>query len=406
MPSPDHPTMRLESFTAQSPLLLLTEFPADAQGGGAVLLRSLIPESERDKILWVSFEPPSTFNEAASENALQLKTPRKVRGLAWVLGRRSRQVREVYGELLQVAKARNVRAIWIVPHGHTVPLAALAATGREYPMHLTVHDDPPFANTLRSRRAFLSTFAVESDFKRSLIGAKSIDVICQPMADRYKRRYGVHCAIAHRAMEPSVIQPSPSYDFAQRGLIIGILGNTYNYQTLPVLAKAGMLAAKRLNTHATIRALGRSRAEILKSLERPGFKVELLGHVDEAAAVEQLKGCFLVYLNYPFSRLTRVLRQTSFPTKLSTYIMASRPILLHAPSDSSTAELATMSPFVVPWHNCDVEAGADLIYAACQDPLMSQSFHADAERVRAKYYDSGTNRQTLLTALNALPEGI
>jgi glycosyltransferase involved in cell wall biosynthesis len=387
--------MQLDAFSPQTPLILVTEFPPDAQGGGAVLLRSLIPESDRAKIVWVSLGKTNS----PSANSLQLTAT----AAGHFLTRRSSLAQARYEELLQIAKARGAKAIWFVAHGQVVPIAALAAAGKQFPLHITVHDDPPFATTLRSRRTFLNTFAVEREFKTALQGAQSIDVVCRQMGERYKSRYGVSSVITHRAMDPSAITPAPPYDFARHGLRIAILGNTYSFSQLPSLANAMIRAAQKAAAQASIAVFGKSLADRLATFDSR-LRVELMGHLDEAAAVEQLKSCFLLYLNYPFSRITRVLRETSFPTKLSTYIMAARPILLHAPADSSTSELAGMSPYVLPWQDTKIQTGASLLISACQNPAMRESFHAQAEIVRATYYDAQSNRSALLTALSALPQ--
>ena len=82
----------------------------------------------------------------------------------------------------------------------------------------------------------------------------------------------------------------------------------------------------------------------VRSLCPPGLELEVTGHVDEPEGVAKLRDCFALYLSYPFGPRGKVLRTTSFPTKLSTYVMAARPVLLHMPADSSVAFLAATSP--------------------------------------------------------------
>ena len=77
---------------------------------------------------------------------------------------------------------------------------------------------------------------------------------------------------------------------------------------------------------------------------------------------------FLQYLNYPFGWRDRVLRQTSFPSKLATYIAAGRPLLLHTPADSTTAELATIPGLSYHWDDLNVEHGVQLLKKAWADP--------------------------------------
>ena len=128
------------------------------------------------------------------------------------------------------------------------------------------------------------------------------------------------------------------------------------------------------------------------------------GHVDEATAVAQLTGdALLLYLNYPFTSGERVLRETSFPTKLSTYIRCARPILVHAPPNSSTSDLGTDEPaFVRSWTDMNPATGADALCDLWNAPNVEESFHAAAERIRLKYFNPAHKRSTIARLLNNL----
>ena len=98
-----------------------------------------------------------------------------------------------------------------------------------------------------------------------------------------------------------------------------------------------------------------------------------------------------------------VLRRTSFPTKLSTYVLAARPILAHAPRDSSIASLEEARDCVAWWPDQDPTNGADVILRAWATESFHASRHLQAEAIRARYYDLASNRHHLLGVLNALP---
>ena len=121
-----------------------------------------------------------------------------------------------------------------------------------------------------------------------------------------------------------------------------------------------------------------------------------------------LRRCFALYLNYPFGRRDAVLRQTSFPTKLSTYVQAARPLLIHAPADSSTAPLIGPDGYATAWSDLDPARGADALVAAWGRAENHASRHEAADRVRRDYYDPDRNRRALFGALDALvppPDG-
>ncbi len=199
-----------------------------------------------------------------------------------------------------------------------------------------------------------------------------------------------------------MIQPGPEFDAAKSGLSVAFIGNTYNYTQLPLLANAITTAAKQMGVPGRLRILGNCFAHRLERQWGKKLSIEVINNLPEEQAVREIQSCFMLYLNYPFTRMCRVLRQTSFPTKLSTYIMAGRPILMHAPSDSSTANLATMTPYINTWTTNHIDEGVQLLRNGWKNPALRRSFHPEAQILRQRFYDYQTNRTTLLTVLNAL----
>jgi len=81
-------------------------------------------------------------------------------------------------------------------------------------------------------------------------------------------------------------------------------------------------AADDLGLRGELVFVGQGQAERLRAELGGLIAIVSVGHVDEAEAAAVLRGTFLQYLNYPFGWRDRVLRQTSFPSKLATYIAA------------------------------------------------------------------------------------
>jgi hypothetical protein len=392
----------LSAYSPERPLLLVTDYPPDVGGGGGVILRSLLDASARQRILWAS---PSLDPAAAQrhQNAVPLASASGMFS-SW-LNRRSLALDSLLAgrladEIVQLAERRRAAAIWIVLHGAMVHAAARLLDRTRLPVHVSVHDDPPFGVALMSRRYIGLIPLIARDLGRALRRARSIDVISAGMARWYRSRYGVESVVVHRGLGRTVL-PSPHHD-PSRGLEIGVLGNTYGHSQLCALSDVLALAAARCGVRGRIVVIGQGHGMLLRDYARDRIDVEVAGHLDEDAAIARLQGCFLLYLNYPFSRRAAVLRQTSFPTKLSTYVFAARPVLLHAPPDSSTAELAAKRGYVLWWENENPEHGLNLLAAAWNDGSLHSSCDRMAEEVRRRYYDIADNRTTLFHALNSL----
>lgn len=390
----------LSRYDERAPIALLTDYAPDTDGGGAVLLRSLLGSDERRKVVWLSPSPPRDPT-AAGPGAITLTSGSAGRGRRSAGLDGTIYAKALAGEAIEKAKGAGAKAFWVVLHGSAVAIGARLVRRGESPVHATVHDDPAFAEALRSRRYLGLIPWIERDFARALTGAASVDVIGEAMAARYRRRYGVESKVVQRALDAPV-EPAGPYDAARLGLRVGVLGDTYSYEPLPRLAEAVESAAKTLGVPGRLLIVGRPHGERLREAFAGRVEVEVAGHVAEEDAIPLLRDCFALYLNYPFGRRDAVLRQTSFPTKLSTYVRAARPLLIHAPADSSTAPLLDRVGYAIPWQSPDSGPGAAALVSAWSLPDAFADRRAEASRVRLDYYDSDRNRRTLFGQLNAL----
>jgi hypothetical protein len=393
----------LERYTARAPLLLLTDYPPAAGGGGAVILRSLLPGDLRQRVLWASpsmTEPPGPLEIGLRQGSL---------GLPAILGRRLATRSATLDGLLSWRLAREVervagqcqaRALWIVMHGAMVHVAARLLSRPSLPVHLSVHDDPAFGVALMSRRHVALLPLIERDFEFALRRARSVDVVCEGMARRYRQRYGIASTIVHRGIAEPVLKRPPHV--AGGSLEIGVMGNTYGYDQLPLLGRAVAGAASRVGARGRIVMIGEGPGRRLRAEVGDRIDVEVTGHLDERRAVERLSRCFALYLSYPFSRRAEVLRQTSFPTKLSSYLLAARPLFVHAPLDSSIAHLAAMTDYVAWWGNEGIDDGVTQLTRLWSLPSAHASQDVAAERLRRSHYDLHANQAALLEPLDAL----
>ncbi len=368
-----------------------------------MILRSLLPGDVRQRVLWAS---PS-LTEAIGP--LEIGLRQGSLGLPSILGRRPATRSVTIDGLLSWRLAREVevaarqhhaRALWIVMHGAMVHVAARLLSGPSLPVHLSVHDDPAFGVALMSRRHLALLPLIERDFGYALRRACSVDVVCQGMARRYRERYGIASTIVHRGIAEPVLE-RPAH-VASGSLEIGVMGNTYGYDQLPLLARVVERVASNVGARGRIVIIGQGPGERLRAEVGDRIDVEVTGHLDERHAVERLSRCFALYLNYPFAWRAAVLRQTSFPTKLSSYLLAARPLFAHAPLDSSIAHLAAMTDYVAWWGNERIEDGVTQLTRLWSLPAAHASQDVAAERLRRAHYNLPANQAALLEPLDAL----
>lgn len=119
---------------------------------------------------------------------------------------------------------------------------------------------------------------------------------------------------------------------------IGFAGSVTSPAELEGLQQALDHVGWRLgNREVVVRLLG-SRYVLSSSHPR---RVEYRGFMPTTAEAERaLAECDVTFLPQPFEPAKRSLAEYSFPTKLSTYLAAGRPVLIHAPKYSSLANFA------------------------------------------------------------------
>jgi hypothetical protein len=360
-----------------------------------VILRSLLTAEDRTRLVWTTLSPLQPDSDP-------LKVSLAPAGRRSLLRDGTIRTGALRKKVLSLLRERDAAAAWVVAHGAAVRIAPyLIAAG--VPVHITVHDDPAWGNVLLTRRYVALAPLLARDLNRSLSGAQSADVVSEPMARRYGGRHGAAPVVVHRGL-PNPVSPAPPYDRRQ-GMVVGVLGSTYGLRELGALCQALSLLSDALSIPAKLTVIGTADEMRIRDLCPRNLELEVTGHLSEPEGVAKLQMTFLLYLSYPFGRRGRVLRTTSFPTKLSTYAMAARPLILHMPSDSSVAHLDAGSPYATLWSSLTPDDGAQALVRLWQDARTFDSFHNPADQVRERYFDPFRNRTVLLQALNALVDG-
>ncbi len=116
---------RLSRFTADAPLLVLTQYHPYHAGGGLVILRTLIEAADRGRLLWITTAPQRPVDPTYPP-VISLRTSSAGRGLPERLAPlldSTVLARSMARELLEIARNRNAQAIWIIAHGSEVPVA-------------------------------------------------------------------------------------------------------------------------------------------------------------------------------------------------------------------------------------------------------------------------------------------
>jgi hypothetical protein len=250
-------------------------------------------------------------------------------------------------------------------------------------LHVSVHDDPA-GLAIKSRRYRHLASLIDRCNSELLRRAHSVDVISDSMRDYYRRRIGLDAGVVYRYIHDLHV---PSSD-GKRGtecndsiVRIGHVGSFYSGSEVFAFVKALRSLTNsdgiqfRLTNYGGI-----SRITAALQAEFPDV-VENAGDTSEDEVVRRLQRTAFLYSMYPFDPRHRLFRETSQPTKISTYLLASRPILAHCPKGSTTIDMLTKFNLGVCVSTMEQQ---DLI-DGCRQIL---AFRLDCEEIRraADYY--------------------
>lgn len=237
-------------------------------------------------------------------------------------------------EAIAFGKDFGAEAVWCVLQGQTmIRLARPVAQGLGVPLLTQVWDPPGW--WLRARKVDrFSSAGVLDEFGRALRASTRCGTASWAMAEAYQHDYGV-CTVpflpsldARLALEPGVRLRS------DHEIIIGMAGQLYADTEWNALLNAlDVLGWKLCGRDVRVRLLGRW-AGIGASGK---MHVEFLGWRPQDETVSLMAEADILFCPYWFDPAFETEARLSFPSKLTTYLAAGRPVLFFGPPYASPA---------------------------------------------------------------------
>jgi hypothetical protein len=234
-------------------------------------------------------------------------------------------------EVLAFAKELGATDLWVILEGQSlIRLARTLSNLSDLPLRVQVMDPPGW--WLRAHN--LDTVTVRSVLKQfdDVMGrARICSTASWAMARDYAERYGIETVAVVPPMDLSIAQP-PADRPAGGGLRIGFAGQVYASEEFSALRLAlEALSAEGRHGDVTCHAYSSS----LRVGADPVLKVHRW--LPQRELLVELARADLLYCPYWFSATMREEANLSFPSKLTSYIAAGRPVLFHGRADSSPA---------------------------------------------------------------------
>ena len=210
----------------------------------------------------------------------------------------------------------------------------LLAAGVKH-LHVSVHDDPAGLAIKSSRYRLFAPF-IDSVARDLLKRAHTVDTASEPMQTYYRERIGVSSGYVYRYIDHPIASPVELED--KSVVTIGHVGSAYSAPEVFAFLQALRSISNADGTRFRLINFGTSPAMTAAEKEFPEI-VKNQGNVAEPEVIKRLQQCAFVYSMYSFNPRHRIFRETSQPTKISTYMMAAKPIFVHSPPGSSTMQL-------------------------------------------------------------------
>lgn len=359
-------------------IVLFTSFAPNI-GGGAVNLNSIIPYFKEVKVEWLYLHNQDLKIDGCTHIGKPL-TGGKIwqdftNSLLLWSGLKTKNSQRILANIL----ARKADVYWIVGLNEAIPIARELANKTSTPIHLTIQDDVPYGVFARSRRYQWLSGIAQKCLAEVMRRIRSLDVTSDGMRDYYQKTLGINGVVIHPYVPSLPTFPPISLD--ANILTVGHIGTIYSLPEFRLFCQALQEFAKSKGLNAQLITIGLARKYATIIQEFPEL-IHDISQLTETEAIQHLYKCNFLYAMYPFNQASAIFRQTSLPTKLTTYIQAQRPIFAHTLADSSLAAVVTEYKL---GSICDRLTISDLTAAIeqiCNYQLNSQHF----ENARAALY--------------------
>ncbi len=243
-------------------------------------------------------------------------------------------VRAYSTQIVHWARKHEPHKLWAVTDSLIVIFAArLIAKVFGIPIYTHILD---IAEHECSRRMIdrLSAALVMREFKSLLHASKNIGVVSGGMAEHYASWGNNNFVVMRHGVSPSQGADASAHLMGDDVFRIGFSGSLYALDAWAALLAALDELQWRIEGRRIIIRLFGAKPPPLGY--RPA-NIEWMGWRQEREVVDMLSTCDICYLPYPFGAKWRDVVRTSFATKYSAYAATGRPVLVHAPAESSIA---------------------------------------------------------------------
>jgi len=386
----------------QPQLLVATEFPPNASGGGPAVVRQMLKDWPVEHLSWWSCLPEThgRFGQRVQNDRCAVIPWKGYPGRKWA-SLKSALLERLWTpwatrHLRRTLQELQPDVIWAIPHNWSIPPLATALAGQWPRYHVTVqdyvdvHDNPRRFGSDRCRR-----MAAMAD--RLYAGATTRDATSHPMIADLLARTGAGAAqMLHAGLEAKDFGYLTRKTDRPTGTIrIGYAGTILVEDVFErfasVLENVRHTLSKRVELH-----LFGSHSYAGRRWFNREWMVEN-GNLTEPELLARLRDCDWAFAPMALTDDDPRYNRFSFPTKFITYLAAGLPVITLGHPESSVMKMAAQYDVGLTTSTSDARTLNEQLQAALNEPSpwnrhgkeILRCAHAefDAERMRRTLYD-------------------
>jgi glycosyltransferase involved in cell wall biosynthesis len=237
-------------------------------------------------------------------------------------------------DIVKFGQEFGAGTLWCVLQGQTmIRLALPVSCGMGVSLRTNVWDPPGW--WLRHRGVDrITRKRVLLDFERVLRASATCGAASLDMAAEYQNRFGTNTVAFLPSLSANLSQTPASRMHDCGDYVIGMAGQIYaTAEWKALIAALDSVNWSILGRAVKITLMGRSLSLYVNGKSR----VEFLGWRSQEETIQILSEADVLYCPYWFDPLFETEARLSFPSKLTAYLAAGRPVLFHGPRYASPA---------------------------------------------------------------------
>ena len=386
-------------------LLVATEFPPNASGGGPAVVRQMLKDWPRNELFWWSCLPEqdSRFGQHVNTTFCAAIPPRLMPHRRFTRVK-STLLDRCWAPFAAAHLARTIRrvqpdVVWVIPHNWSIlPLATVLSTA-DVGFHVTMQDYVDVHGQVekfgRSRCRRMSDLA-----DRLYATATTRDATSHPIIEDLRSRTGSDAAqMLHAGLEEEhfafLESKSPNHASEIR---IAYAGTILASKEFALFVEALSRMRPVLSAPVSIDLFG-AHSYANEPWFNPAWMREH-GNLPEPQLLKSLRNCTWGFAPMALTDTDPRYNRFSFPTKFISYLTAGLPVITLGHPESSVMKMAEKYRVGVATSAADADAIVQVLRDPLNDPTLSSRYGPEIRRCARAEFDAGRMRKVLYECLS------